>query len=605
MAQRAARVAFWIAALCIAAIIGIWALLPWLVSSEVVRTAIERELSDIAGQTVQVDGRVDIRLYPAPIARLYDLRVPRETDAAGEERPDLLTADMVEVAIPFSSLVMRNPVFSQFRLVRPYLRIALDERASPIGRDGRLALAIADIERDDPQAAGQRGSAVGLGTFTIENGTIEFLDFGEENPEKITELTGTISWPRFAGRMSATLDAIWRGAAFQQSTDIDEAILFFAGRAAQVRTEFTSEVLNYAFDGAMSTGETPFAEGPVSISSPSLSQALNWLQAGIQPGRSIGEISLEGDMRGDNRRIRFDSADMVLQGSAGTGVLEFAFGAGEKPSLTATLDFLDLDVPSYLSAFTGFPRNLAAFGDTASTTFIDQIDVDLRLSAARASAGNMALANVAAVTQIRNGEAVFEMADAAGYGGFAQARFALGRDEDQVRFDLRINADRIDSAALAGTLEIEGLVPKGELSGMIEIGAPLAKWSDIFNRADGEIKLDMTDGRIDGFTRETLFGTTTDQRFFRLQEAGAADLFDTMHVSARVQDGVIIIEDGSIAYPDFSVRLNGVIPYSTASVALTTIASERTTEDEPASPVVQHFIGGSWANPYATPVLLP
>ena len=603
MAQRAARVAFWIAALCLAALLGSWALLPWLVSSDVVRTAIERELGDITGQPVEVVGEVDIQLFPAPIARLYDLHVP--VSAAGEaaERADLLSIDMVEVAIPFSSLVRRNPVFSQFRLVRPHMRISSDG-GGPIGQQGRLARAIAGVERSGDGTATSAGTA-GMGTISVENGTIEFLDTATETPEKITELTGTVSWPRFDGRMSASLSAIWRGAAFQQTTEIDQAILFFAGRDAAMRTEFSSEVLNYSFDGIAKTGDAPFAEGAVSLSSPSLSQALDWLQAGIEPGRSIGDISIRGNMRADNRRIRFDNANMVLQGSAGTGVLEFAFAQEEKPSLTATLDFLDLDVPSYLSAFTGFPRNRAGFGEAASTAFIDQIDVDLRLSAARASAGNVALANVAAVTQIRNGEAVFEMADAAGYGGFAQARFRIGREDGGVHYDLQISTDGIDSAALADRLGIQGLVPQGELTGTLKVGSPVEVWRDIFDRASGSIEFNMTDGRIDGFGRQTLFGGSEDQRFFRLQEAATADTFASMRIEARVQDGVIIIEQGSIAYPDFSVMLNGVIPYSTASVALTTIAGERDAEGQQTAPVVQHFIGGSWSNPYATPVLLP
>jgi hypothetical protein len=50
------------------------------------------------------------------------------------------------------------------------------------------------------------------------------------------------------------------------------------------------------------------------------------------------------------------------------------------------------------------------------------------------------------------------------------------------------------------------------------------------------------------------------------------------------------------------VQLNGVIPYGTASIALTTIAEQRDDADAQ-KPAIQHFIGGSWDNPYATPVL--
>ena len=72
----------------------------------------------------------------------------------------------------------------------------------------------------------------------------------------------------------------------------------------------------------------------------------------------------------------------------------------------------------------------------------------------------------------------------------------------------------------------------------------------------------------------------------------------------ELQEGVIIIEEGTIGYSGGTVQLNGVIPYGTASIALTTIA-EQSGEAEDPKPAIQHFIGGSWDNPYATPVLLP
>jgi AsmA protein len=610
MANRAARTVFWIAALVVVCVIGAWALLPWFVSSDVVRSAIERELGDIAGQPVIVEGRVDIDLFPAPIARLQNLHVPRGLRPDGSRGDDVLVVDMVEVAIPFSSLVRRDPEFSDFRLIRPVIRVdARNDGSTALTRPGgRLATALAEYRRlvaesDNGEVAGL--PAAGLGTFTIENGTVEFIDANTDTSEKITALNGTVAWPRFDGRMSASLGGIWRGAAFQQTADIDQAIRFFADQITPVRTGFTSDVLSYSFDGRAGFGDVPYAEGAVSFQTPSLRQALEWLQAGIEPGRAIGEISVEGTVRGDSKRFRFDNLNMVLQGSSGSGVMEFAFGEGANPSLTATLDFVELDILSYLSAFTGFPETANEIDDVVSTAFIDQMDVDLRLSAARASAGPISFVQVAAVTQIRNGEAVFEMADATGYGGNVQARFKIGRYDTRLEAELGVSADRVDTAALTAALGINGLFPIGNARLSLKVKSPVQMWSDLFRRAAGTIELQMAGGAIAGFSRQALLGNGGEQRFFRLQDVGTADQFDSLNLAAQVQDGVIIIDDAMIEYPDTSVRLNGVIPYGTASVALTTIASDRASGEEANRPVVQHFIGGSWSNPYATPVLLP
>lgn len=134
------------------------------------------------------------------------------------------------------------------------------------------------------------------------------------------------------------------------------------------------------------------------------------------------------------------------------------------------------------------------------------------------------------------------------------------------------------------------------------------RWSDLFKRANGKMALTVANGQLDGVAFRTFGGEGESRTFFRLRDnAGTSEVFQELKLDALIQDGVIIVDNGVIAYPTGTVQLNGVIPYGTASVALTTIAESQRNEEEgeTGAPAVQHFIGGSWSNPYATPVLLP
>jgi AsmA protein len=612
MTARAARIGLWLAAAFVVVVLGSWMLFPLFVSSEFVRNAIERELADITGQSIRVDGRVDLDLFPSPIARFYDLRVPRSANGSGDPQADFLSVESVEVAIPLSSLMAREPAFSQFRLNRPVMRVAIDgdNMVDPGSLGGRLGRAIAGLDAADAEAGAETPARrneetpdyARLGTVTIQDGAVEFIGASSEPPEKVTAINGTVSWPRLSERLTTSLKGIWRGTAFEQKGEIDDAIHFFAGEITGVRTSFTSDTLTYSFDGRMGAGSTLFAEGAVTMDTPSMHQALDWLQLGIQPGGVVGNVALSGTIKADARKIRFEDLELTLQGSSGMGVLELAFKENATPLMTATLDFVQMDILSFLSAFTGSPSHVDDLGNPASPAIIDQLDVDLRLSAANARAGALELTDIAAVTQIRNGSAVFEIADATAYGGRAQAQLKIAREGNALSAAIGISASDVNSAAIADALELAGLFPRGVASGNMNITAPLKTWSDIMKRARGTLELRVTDGMIPGIGFETLGGGGEPRTFFRLQDnAGAGDVFTNMTVDALVQDGVIIVDSGLLEYPQGTVQLNGVIPYGTASIALTTIAQPRD-ENAPAS---QHFIGGSWSNPYATPVLVP
>lgn len=616
MTVRATRIGLWLVAIAVIALVAVWMLLPVFVSSEFVRTALERELADITGQKIRVEGRVDVDLFPAPVARLYDVHVPSEPAEGADAPSDFLIVDSVEVSVPVSGLMARDLEFSQFRLVRPTMRVRVDEQGrvdfAAIG--GRLGREIERVRQEteaaqdtenDAEVPARTSPYARFGTVSVDNGIVEFIGPDSENPERITAVNGIVSWPRLDERLTASLDGIWRGTAFTLRTEVDNAVRFFARQIVGVRQSFTSEMMTYAFDGKLGVGTAPFAEGKLTMAMPSPRQALNWLGVDIRTGNAVGSIDLSGTLRGDAKKIRFEDLNVKLQGNTGTGVLELAFKDESRPSVTATLDFSEIDIIGYLAALTGLPRTRDALSDPISKDVLGQLDVDLRLSAGNATAAGLRLTNVATVTQIRKGGANFELPDATAYGGRVQAHFKLMPDGGTLKGTLGVSLSDVDGAAAADALELTGLFPRGVTTGRLDINAPMEQWSDLFKRANGSLALHVDSGKLDGVSYRTFGDSAESRTFFRLKDsAQSGEAFNSLDIKSLVQDGVIIIEEGTIGYSGGTVQLNGVIPYGTASIALTTIA-EQSGEAENRKPAIQHFIGGSWDNPYATPVLLP
>ena len=206
------------------------------------------------------------------------------------------------------------------------------------------------------------------------------------------------------------------------------------------------------------------------------------------------------DLRGDAKKIRFEDLSVKLQGNAGTGVLELAFMDEGRPSVTATLDFAEIDIIGYLAALTGLPRTRDALSDPISKDVLGQLDVDLRLSAGNATAAGLRLTNVATVTQIRKGGANFELPDATAYGGRVQAHFKLMPEQGTLKGALGVSLSDVDGAAAADALQLTGLFPRGMTTGRLDIHAPMVQWSDLFKRANGSLALHVAGGKLDGVT---------------------------------------------------------------------------------------------------------
>jgi AsmA protein len=210
---------------------------------------------------------------------------------------------------------------------------------------------------------------------------------------------------------NATLSAtgIWRGESVALDVASPKPLVLFAGGTAPLTLSFKAAPATFSFDGTASMSENAYFDGQAKFSAPSLRRVLEWAQAGIAPGAAIGSVSISSKVTATAGRVKFDNTALSLDNNPGMGALDLSLGEAQ-PVVSGTLAFDTLDLRSFLSAFTPLAPTAGAGQAEIDTSFADRINLDLRLSAAHATAGTIQLADVAATAQVRSG---WVLADAA------------------------------------------------------------------------------------------------------------------------------------------------------------------------------------------------
>lgn len=607
MGKSALRAAAILAVLVVAMAGAVALTLPWLVSTDIVRSSIERELGNFFGTDAELGGQTQVRIFPRPRTTLRDVTIA----GPGGRAAPILTIESMEADIGLVGLVMGRPEFSNFRLVRPHLRLLVGQDgsidwAAQSGRAGRLFRRAADAEGDmSGDALGSVVTAQGRITFERGDGTVI---------EDITAVDGQLNWPQLDAPLSLSAEAIWRGTAGSLAFNTQSPRAFFLNTPSETGLTVQSDAVALDFDGMANAGGPLFADGAMSFSTPSLQTLMTILGTDLTPGRALGEVALSGPVRLAQRRMRFEGLDITVDGNSGSGVLEIGISAQRaEPAVTGTLDFATLDIAAFLSAFIDLPQ-LVGDGPPSMADVATQISTDLRVSAAAATFGDLSLENLAATAQVSDEVAIFDIGDALAYGGHVQARLALSFAEGG-RAEVILSGQDVDTAAIGEAFALPRALPRGRGNFSVTMHAPTTGPMRSGRTLDGMVSVEVRNGVMPGFGFGQLSGQRDIVRYFSLDMEAGGETFSSARIYGDIAEGLLTLKDTRIIYPDGEVRLEGIVTLSTGSLALTATAgpaiADATADNagaEPAAPaedLARFFVGGSWNRPFAAPVLLP
>ena len=599
-----------------------FAALPYIASTRIVRDRIAWEMSAWSGFRVAIDGTPQIEVWPKFRAILTDVKLSKwtETDA-----PPVLQAERVEIDLSALAALRGDVVFQATHFIRPTFR--LDRLPNglftlPIPTGGRIARSV-DTARSIVNANPTKPDVGKLpsdpfGALDVRDGRVIGSADGKD-VEILTGLNGQANWSALNADASLSATGIWRGESIKVEMSSAAPLLLLAGGTSAVSASFKAAPANFSFDGNAGLAQNAFFDGQAQFNTPSLRRALEWLGANPAFAGTIGAVSVTSKVSGETGRVKFTGTKLALDKNPGVGALDLTF-ADALPVLSGTLAFDTLDLRSFLSAFTPIGSSRGQVPDEIDANFASRFNLDLRLSAAHATAGATQLADVAATAQVKNGLAVFDISDATAFGGNIQSSLRFDRKPDGTQVEMRLLASDVDGAQFGAAAGMKRLVPTGTGTVSIILKGPGKTWDSIMDNADGSISANFGQGTLTGLNLPSFLKRCKQGGFFPLDEVSDGTLaIDGAELKANISNGVARIDKAEAKSAKNRIWVSGIVPYAGGGLALSGGISQPATapaatqqpadgaqpaDAPPATPgnQVSFFVGGSWTTPFVSPI---
>lgn len=580
------------------------AFFPLIASTQIVRDRIALEMSAWSGYRVSLGSAPEIDVFPTFRATLNNVTL---SDWRNYDSQPVIEAERVEVELSALSALVGKIAFTDVRLVRPTLRVVPTGSfylpVAPGG--GRLSTSIEAART----VVASNSASPDLGALPSEPfGLVEFRDGrivlaqGSGDVEVVTSLSGSIDWSSVnrSGKLAAT--GIWRGESVSVDLSSPNPLVLFAGGAAPVSFALKSNPTSATFEGTVNTSADSYLDGQVTFSSPSLRRLREWSQSEIAPKTTIGSITISSHLTGNAQRAKFENAELTLDGNPGMGVLDVSI-AGKVPSIAGTLAFETLDLRSFLSAFTSLTASDGAAADVIDTKFADQLDLDLRLSAASATAGSIGMTEVAATAQVKGGLAVFDISDASAFGGTLQAGLRLDHTGDVDLVEMRMLATDIDGAIFGAATGMSDVMPTGSGTISAMLKGPARSWGTMLENANGTISANFGAGEFKGIDLPAFLKRISQGGFFALNEVGKGSLpITAAELKATIANGVLSIEKAEAKTESKEIWLSGLVPYVGGGLALSGRVFAAGADRSTTPPEATFFVGGSRSIPFISPI---
>lgn len=346
-------------------------------------------------------------------------------------------------------------------------------------------------------------------TLTLLESTV-VIETGEGDPETVSIHNVEIA-PTGHGLISTKGRLEVRG----ETLDIDVAFAQPSESAAdapiQLRVAVKGDNLAASFNGRLATGDhwQVTAEN-AELSVANLRSFASWVGASWPSGPGLGSFTAKGLLTLEERRVSFEHAAFTLDGNAASGALILKLGA-ERPAIEGTLAFASFDIAPYAAPSRPYALALAAdwiagirVPGLAPSSFLRDMDADLRISAGNVTSGSDRLGRGAASLSVKDGKLYGELAELElEQGGRGEGQFTVDMTGADPHYTLRADLNDIDLATVVaprlGPAVIDGA---GDIR--LDLSASGASEAEVMRSLSGKLSLTMDEGGRLGLDLEAL-----------------------------------------------------------------------------------------------------
>ena len=580
---------------------------PYLVSSALVRSAMERAVAEWTGHDVTMSGAPEIAFWPKPRVTLNGVTITKP----GLDAPKVLgRIEKLSATFGLYSAMRGRPQFRTFHLLRPRFQVDRDRNGRlDWASEGLLSAAVRKVEpRDDGSQSLEAEFDAAVGTITIEDGTVELADQASGRMLVASGISAEIGWPKLSEALKATalLDA--GGLAVKLDFSLPQPLLLFGGRDATVSATLDAAAFAARFDGVANLTDGIFRSGALALAAKDIAALKAWSGIRLAGLDNLRQAQLTAELERVGEELRLDDLQFDVNDTHGTGILSLSRPADAKPRVSGTLAFDRLNITRLLSAFSlDLPSaDEASAEGERPPRLLQWPDFDLTLSATRADLPPFELGDVAASIMATSKTAQFDIADAAFEGGDLTASF-IGAGSGFARGgDLTLSIRNADFAAVADHLQVTGPVArgKGSIDLVLKTGQPA--WETGLSDMSGTFKFSSPGGVATGINAPAIRKLAATSAYFQLSAGGEGSLpYDRLDYSARFANGSAEVIEARLAGPEETLTVTGIVPYADNALALSGELTATDPTNEAAFPPLRFFIGGAWPDPVISPIYLP
>jgi len=303
--------------------------LPYLISSSVVRSAIERSITVWTGYRTEIHGETDLAYWPTSRIIITDVSI---YDDRLENKTPLMEIPQLIAFFDLFSMLRGVPDFSDFQISKPVINL---ERRSDGSLNwaskGRIAQAIAFFENADADiTAFPKDLDLNVGNIQIDNGILNVSSI-RGMTFSVSNVTASISWPRLSMPITATMNAAINLNAFNLNATAKNPLSLLAGQNEPLDVEIASNAFNLGFSGITNLLHNGFISGHVTMQASSLADLFLNLGLTSEKTGALKDFNLDSDVSTEGSTLKLNRLNFTVASTSASGVMDIGLDPG-KPS---------------------------------------------------------------------------------------------------------------------------------------------------------------------------------------------------------------------------------------------------------------------------------
>ena len=570
-----------------AAAAGVLTTAGYLISPDTVRAEVLGGISAATGLDPLLLGKTTVSLFPNGSVSFADV-------VLGDPARPALTAERLTARLRFFPLLIGRVEIADVSLERPTIAIDMD----PDGKTNWSALIEALAKSKKPHAT---SSVAAFSEMRIDNGTVVLRNHANKSEETLNGVDFSLAWPSISKSFGATGHFIWHDEPVEAGITLADFPAALQGNRTGLKVRLAGKPLKAAFEGSISVKPTLKIDGTLAADTASLRAALIWAGQRPLPGGGFGRFAIKAQTTVVGGTIGLSSVNVELDGNSAEGVLTFATDG--RQTLQGTLAAETLDLSPYVSTIKLLTANRHEWSSNSITPEgLANMDLDLRLSAAKVVMSNATFGRTAIGANLRGGHLAITIGEAQAYGGVIKGSMALANFENGINLKSQMQFTDVDLESCLGQLfGMHRLQGKGNISFNVEgSGESVLGLTRTLN---GTATLTGTDGALAGLDVENLL-----RRLERRPLSGGGDFrtgstpYQKIAIGLKIAKGTVSVENIAVEGSAVRLALAGTASVPERELDLKGIATLVSVSKPSALPFELPFIiQGSWDDPIMLP----